>query len=68
MKRAAPWEQTFTISSDDSSGSDSDDELTTRPDGIKNGGSLSSKGIMSERVLSVTLTSSCKLLFFFLNF
>lgn len=52
MKRAAPWEQTYTISSDDSSDSDSDDGLTNKKDGTKNGGSRSSKGIMSEETNS----------------
>ena len=53
MKRAAPWEEAYTISSSDSSDSDSDDDnlLANKKGSTKIGGSQSFKGIMSEGAL-----------------
>lgn len=49
MKRAAPWEQSHPVSSDDSSDSDSDnDKLASSKHSAKNGGSHSSKDIKAE--------------------
>lgn len=54
MKRAAPWDQTLDISSDDSSGSDSEDnQVTGKKEGAKNGGSFRSpKDVVSEEISS----------------
>ncbi|KAG1334013.1 hypothetical protein COCNU_03G001320 [Cocos nucifera] len=49
MKRAAPWEQSHPVSSDDSSDSDSDDDkMAGSKHSSRNGGSQSSKDIKPE--------------------
>ncbi|XP_073109713.1 uncharacterized protein [Elaeis guineensis] len=49
MKRAAPWEQSHPVSSDDSSDSDSDDDkMASSKHSTRNGGSQSSKDIKPE--------------------
>ncbi|XP_073109714.1 protein RDM1 isoform X5 [Elaeis guineensis] len=52
MKRAAPWEQSHPVSSDDSSDSDSDDDkMASSKHSTRNGGSQSSKDIKPEGAL-----------------